>query len=73
MKWIKTIETEDKLGNELWFQIHEDDGIFYHNFMFQGDESWFDDHDCWGFKTLKETTDHCLDMVNSINHHIINS
>ena len=73
MKWIETIQTEDKLGNELWFQIHEDDGIFYHNFMFQGDESWFDDNDCWGFKTLTETKDHCLDMVNSINHHIINS
>lgn len=73
MKWIETIQTEDKLGNELWFQIHEDNGIFYHNFMFQGDESWFNDHDCWGFKTLTETKDHCLDMVNSINHHIINS
>ena len=73
MNWIKTIQTQDKLGNELWFQIHESDGIFYHNFMLQGDECWFDGYDCWGFKTLTETQDHCIDMVNSINQHIINS
>ena len=36
-------------------------------------QRWFDGYDCWGFKTLTQTQDHCLDMVNSINQHIINS
>ncbi len=70
MKWIKNIEASDRFGNCLWFQIHQcDEGIYYHNFLLAGEETWYNGCDCWGFKTLEETTDHCLDIINSIHNY----
>ena len=71
MNWIKNIEAKDVIGNQLWFQIHQcEDGFFYHNFMIQGEETWYNGCDIWAFETLTETTDHCLDMLNLVNRHL---
>ena len=67
MKWIKNIEANDQSGNCLWVHIHQcDDGTYYHNFFFAGEQTWYNGCDVWGFKTLEETTNHCLDIINAI-------